>query len=160
MGLTACAYSMAIRGTDPMSPIRILSLALLAPALLLIACDDDDGGLDPGENEPPIVSITSPTDGSRCDEGDPIIFGGTALDVEDGMLEEESVVWTPDKDGFLASGTTVTIAYLSPSDHAITITATDSGLATAADVVSIGVDAQPQPPQPPVGPSVQPPVEE
>ena len=131
-----------------MSSMRKVRLALLAPALLLIGCsDDDDGGFTPGENAPPIVNITSPADGSRFDEGEPVTLGGTALDAEDGMLEGESVVWSSNKDGILASGTTVTVVNLSVGDHVITFTGTDSDTATGDDVISIGIDGRP--PQPP-----------
>ena len=140
-----------------MKSMRKVRLALLAPALLLIGCSDDDGdggGFTPGENAPPIVNITSPADGSRFDEGAPVTLGGTALDAEDGMLEGQSVVWSSDKDGILASGTTVTVANLSVGDHTITLTGTDSGFATGDDVISIGIDARP--PQPPTASISQP----
>jgi hypothetical protein len=100
------------------------------------------------------VNITSPADGSRFDEGEPVTLGGTALDAEDGMLEGESVVWSSDKDGILASGTTVTVVNLSVGDHTITLTATDSEFATGEDAILIGVDALP--PQPPTAAILQP----
>jgi hypothetical protein len=139
-----------------MSSLRNVRLALLAPALLLTGCSDDsgDGGFTPGENAPPIVNITSPADGSRFDEGEPVTLGGTALDAEDGMLEGESVVWSSDKDGILATGTTVAIANLSVGDHTITLTGTDSDFATGDDVISVGIDALP--PQPPTATIIQP----
>jgi hypothetical protein len=140
-----------------MNSIRNVRLALLAPVLILIGCSDDDGndgGFTPGENAPPVVNITSPIDGSRFDAGEPVTLGGTALDPEDGMLEGESVVWSSDKDGIVASGTTVTLANLSVGDHTVTLTATDSEFATGEDVISIGIDALP--PQPPTASIVQP----
>ncbi|MCL7965606.1 MAG: Ig-like domain-containing protein [marine benthic group bacterium] len=139
-----------------MSFFRSVRLALLAPALLLVGCSDDDGdgGFTPGENAPPVVNITSPADGSRFDEGEPVALGGTALDAEDGMLGGESVVWSSDKDGILATGTTVAVANLSVGDHTITLTATDSDFATGDDVISIGIDARP--PEPPTASITQP----
>jgi hypothetical protein len=139
-----------------MSYFRGVRLALLTPALLLVGCSDDDGdgGFTPGENAPPVVNITSPADGSRFDEGEPVALGGTALDAEDGMLGGESVVWSSDKDGILATGTTVALANLSVGDHTVTLTATDSDFATGDDAISIGIDALP--PQPPSASILQP----
>jgi hypothetical protein len=137
--------------------IRPVGIAILAPAVLLLGCSDDDGndgGFTPGENAPPVVNITGPVDGSRYEEGQPIPLRATAVDAEDGALEGESVVWSSDRDGVLASGTEADPANLSVGDHRITVTATDSELATATDAIEVGVN--PGPPEVPTASIIQP----
>lgn len=140
-----------------MNRMRTARFAILVPAVLLLGCSDDDGGdggFTPGENAPPVVNITNPADGTRFEEGQPVPLRATALDAEDGLLEGESVVWTSDKDGRIATGTAANPVNLSVGDHAITATATDSDFATDDAQISIGIDARP--PQPPVASITQP----
>jgi subtilisin family serine protease len=54
-------------------------------------------------NEPPTISITSPTDGSTFDSGATILFEGTASDTEDGNLTA-SLDWTSNIDGSIGTG--------------------------------------------------------
>ncbi|MCL7454773.1 MAG: S8 family serine peptidase, partial [Anaerolineae bacterium] len=96
-------------------------------------------------NEPPMVSITSPADGSSFGSGDTILFTGTASDLEDGDLTD-SLAWTSSIDGPIGMGGSVS-ATLSDGTHAVTASVTDSGGRTAS--ASIGITVGTPPPEPP-----------
>ncbi len=55
--------------------------------------------------------------------GEPIIFKGSAFDLEDGALSNSSLTWTSDIDGFLGTGRVFTTTDLTPGIHSITLTA-------------------------------------
>jgi hypothetical protein len=74
----------------------------------------------------PLVNITSPANGSSFLQGDDINFTGMAWDFEDGNLTKGSLVWDSDKDGIMGTGNLVEMATLTPGNHTITLTATDS----------------------------------
>jgi hypothetical protein len=88
-------------------------------------------------NEAPVVTITSPTDGSTFDSGATITFEGTASDTEDGDLTA-SLVWTSDKDGQIGTGGSFSNK-LSDGKHTITASVTDSGGASGSDSTNITV---------------------
>jgi len=94
-------------------------------------------------NETPIVTITSPVDGSTFDSGATIDFAGTASDFEDGDLTA-SLVWTSSIDGEIDTGGSVSTT-LSDGVHTITASVTDSGGSTGSDSISITVGTQPEP---------------
>jgi subtilisin family serine protease len=90
-----------------------------------------------GGNNPPTVTITSPTDGASFNSGESISFAGSASDAEDGDLTA-SLVWTSDKDGQIGTGGSFSAV---PSDgtHTITASVTDSGGSTGDDSITITV---------------------
>jgi len=92
-------------------------------------------------NDPPIVSITSPDDGSTFDSGATILFEGTASDTEDSDLTE-SLVWTSSIDDQIGTGGSFS-AVLSDGTHTITASVTDSGGKTGSDSISITVGTPP-----------------
>ena len=94
-------------------------------------------------NQPPTASISSPTDGTTFDEGDPIQFQGSGSDAEDGALAGASLVWTSDVDGQIGTGATFSRNDLSLGTHTITLTATDGDGATGTASVSITVNGIP-----------------
>jgi len=98
---------------------------------------DADEAAGVPEDNPPTVSITSPTDGSTFDSGATITFQGTANDTEDGDLTA-SLVWTSNIDGQIGTGGSFSTT-LSDGTHTITASVTDSGAATATDEVIITV---------------------
>ncbi len=65
--------------------------------------------------------------------GEPIVFKGSAFDPEDGMLQDPSLTWTSDLDGFLGTGKILSVDSLTPGIHNITLTATDSHGNNATD---------------------------
>ena len=103
--------------------------------------DDEEGlrSLYPSglANEPPEVSISSPTNGSHFLSGVTIEFAGTASDPEDGELTA-SISWGSDLDGPLGIGGAIYYV-LSDGDHTITASVTDSGGETAHRSINVSV---------------------
>jgi serine protease len=90
-----------------------------------------------GTNNPPSVSITSPSNGASFASGTSISFSGSASDTEDGNLTS-SLVWVSSLDGQIGTGGSFS-AVLSDGTHTITASVTDSGGSSASDSVSITV---------------------
>ena len=85
-------------------------------------------------NDPPLVTITTPFDGSSQPEDQPLNLSGTATDTEDGDLST-NIVWASDHDGTLGIGASLAVQ-LSPGIHAITATVVDSGGRTGSSSVT------------------------
>ena len=96
------------------------------------------GGGTPPTNNPPSVSISSPSNGAAFDSGTSITFTGSASDTEDGNLSS-SIVWTSSLDKELGTGANVS-AELSVGTHTITASVTDSGGRTATKSISVTVN--------------------
>lgn len=95
-------------------------------------------------NEPPSVTITSPTDGATFQTGSSIEFAGTATDVEDGDLST-GLVWISNVDGQIGTGPSFT-KVLNEGSHIIKAKVTDSGGASGSDSISITVgEPSPEP---------------
>ena len=94
---------------------------------------------DPPPNTLPVVSITTPPDGTSVTEGTNIPFVGSATDAEDGDITA-GLSWTSSLDGgigFAGSFSTT----LSVGVHAITAAIVDSGGAPGSDVITVTVTA-------------------
>jgi hypothetical protein len=89
----------------------------------------------------PAVRIISPQDGASFTAGGTITFVCTAWDAEDGELSEEAIVWTSSIDGEIGTGISCTTDALSPGEHEITVTVTDSAGGYAADGITITISA-------------------
>lgn len=100
-------------------------------------------GPPPTPNDTPVVSISSPTDGSNPASGASVSFVGTAIDTEEGDLSA-SLVWSSNIEGEIGTGAAFT-AILSDGDHVITASATDNGSKTGSDAVNITVGTPPPP---------------
>ena len=99
---------------------------------------DADEAAPPGPvNQPPVVTITSPMDGSTFDSGTTISFAGTATDAEDGDLTD-ALIWESSIDGEIGGGGSFS-AVLSDGTHTVTASVTDSGGATGSSSVTITV---------------------
>lgn len=92
----------------------------------------------------PEVSISSPTDNQTFSKNDSITFSATATDTEDGQLSGSALQWTSSIDGHIGTGETFARDDLTPGTHGITVTATDSDNASAADSVSITISSEVQ----------------
>jgi len=92
----------------------------------------------PSPNEPPIVSITSPTDGSTFEPGTMISFEGTASDAEEGDLAA-NLVWNSSLDGHIHTGSSFPTSTLSDGTHTITAEVTDLGGESGSDSIIITV---------------------
>ena len=103
----------------------------------LVDADEAVGVPPPPLNEPPIVFITKPADGSTFDSGVAIPFEGTASDPEDGVLTAD-LIWTSIKDGQIGIGGSF-FKTLSDGAHTITAEVTDSGDETGSASIGITV---------------------
>jgi hypothetical protein len=90
-------------------------------------------------NLPPVVTITSPADGSEFESCEQITFQGTATDDNDGDLTA-GLLWTSSKDGSIGTGGSFS-TILSNGVHTITASVTDSQNATGSDSITITVGA-------------------
>jgi hypothetical protein len=73
----------------------------------------------------PFVGIVSPSSGQEISSADTVTLRGLATDYEDGMLPDRTFVWSSNVDGLLGVGDQLR-ASLSPGEHVITLSATDS----------------------------------
>lgn len=114
--------------------VRIGTLLVLVLGAAACSGETDCSVTNSCPNQPPSATITSPADGAVVDEFQPVTFTGSATDPEDGALSGGTLVWTSSLDGAIGTGTSFTRNDLSPGDHVITLTATDtegrSGTAT------------------------------
>jgi hypothetical protein len=85
-------------------------------------------------NQPPVVTVTSPVDGSGVPEQRPVTLAASALDLEDGDLSA-AIVWASDVDGALGVGASVVVPELSMGSHVLTAFVVDGhGLPDAAQI--------------------------
>ena len=89
-------------------------------------------------NEPPVVEITSPSDGATFDSGGEIQFTGTASDAEDEDLTA-SLAWTSSIDGQIGTGGSFSYV-LSAGNHTVTASVTDSGGRTGSASITVVVN--------------------
>lgn len=87
------------------------------------------GDIPTAGNQSPVATISSPAD-TFSNEGENIIFSGTGTDSEDGQLNDGALAWTSSIDGPIGTGPTLVTSGLTPGDHDITLSATDSNGAT------------------------------
>ncbi len=98
------------------------------------------------ENKLPSISIASPKDGATVSFEMPLVFSAAAVDMEDGLLDEASVMWRSDKDGELGQGSLLMIPSLSNGTHTITVIAKDKTGAQAQKTIRIVVGTEAAPP--------------
>ena len=90
---------------------------------------------------PSPVTIHSPFDDEQFDVGEEITFTGSAMDIQEGALVGESLVWTSSIDGMIGTGTELTRSDLTEGTHEITLTATNSRGKTGRDTITISIVA-------------------
>jgi len=110
----------------------------------LEASDTSHIVVEQSANQPPVVAITAPADGSAFASQASITFAGSASDSEDGDLTAD-LIWTSDIDGPIGTGGNFS-AMLSVGSHTITASVTDSGNLEASDSISITVNSLPAEP--------------
>jgi hypothetical protein len=93
-------------------------------------------------NTPPLPAIGSPAHTKVFATGARIDFLGSGTDREDGLLPDQALSWSSDRDGVLGSGTALSKRDLSPGRHVITLTATDNDGASAQATIAIAVDGE------------------
>jgi hypothetical protein len=89
-------------------------------------------------NNPPIITITGPVDGTFFASGESIALAGSASDPEDGDLTS-SLVWTSDLDGQIGAGGSTSVL-LSNGTHTITASVIDSRSLTGSTSVTITIE--------------------
>ena len=90
-------------------------------------------------NIPPVVTVTSPSNGSITTVGQSVMFAATATDTEDGNISG-SISWSSDRDGVIGSGGTGSTSALTLGTHTITASVTDSGGLVGTASVAITVN--------------------
>lgn len=80
----------------------------------------------------PSAAIIAPVDGAVLATGVPVQLRGIGYDLEDGVLDGDALRWESDRAGDLGRGASPTVASLTPGEHAITLTATDSDAASTS----------------------------
>ncbi len=121
-------------------------------ALFAVSCQGDTSLLE-GSNAPPEVTVTNPPFGSEFDEGDIVTFAGL---VDDDLTEPMDLylIWSSDLDGNLEEGPLAdadgraifATANLSPGNHAVTLSAVDSGALEGNDFVELVIHDLPESP--------------
>lgn len=102
------------------------------------AGDDSDGTFSVPDKAP-WAAISLPQAGSVVTP--PLTLQGMAYDLEAGELEGLALAWASDLDGHLGTGSTLRDVELSPGEHLLTLTATDSQGLAASDAVTVTVGA-------------------
>jgi hypothetical protein len=117
------------------------------------------------ERKEPQVHILWPEGDGTIPPGTPLFLEGYAYDLEDGVLGEASLHWSSSEDGDLGMGSQALVT-LSPGQHVITFTATDSDGNTATATINVLVSYETNetylpiilknyaPPVPPTGPDL------
>ena len=116
----------------------------LSPGLHeLVASVTDSDGLSSGVERllnvyfaPPEVSITSPLEAAEFDLGELVRLEGSALDLRDGVILDENLVWESSLQGYLGSGGVLETSDLLGGIHTISLIATDSDGAEGITLVS------------------------
>ncbi|MEE4357607.1 MAG: hypothetical protein V2I97_14170 [Desulfococcaceae bacterium] len=90
-------------------------------------------------NTAPEPEIISPPEGTEALFGEYILFEGAADDMEDGILEGDSLLWSSNINGQIGTGNALTSNLLNPGIHTITLTAIDSRKATGSRTISLTI---------------------
>lgn len=103
----------------------------------------------PLPNDPPLLDIETPVDGSTFVAGESVPLRATATDPQDGDLSSQ-IVWTSDRDGALGIGAVLAPA-LSPGVHAVTARVVDGeGAEATASVALVVLEHEPVAPTAPI----------
>lgn len=90
-------------------------------------------------SNPPWVNVLTPDNGKSFAEGATVILHSSGWDLEDKVINGDSLTWSSDLDGVLGTGRLATVNDLSEGTHVITVTAEDSTLLTSTDTTTITI---------------------
>jgi len=96
--------------------------------------------------EAPVVSITSPPNGSNFAEGSPVTFTGTAIDAQNNDLSNQ-LVWSSSIDGSIGSGSPVETNLLSLGTHSVTASVIDNNGNTGSKSITLTITSTNTPPE-------------
>ncbi len=129
--ITVVDADQSTRGAAALDSVEVHRIAVLSSG-------------DPAE-QPPVVSIDAPAQGTTVPGGTAVSFSATASDFEDGDLSH-AISWSSDIDGALGSGPDISVVLSGgtpASSHIVTATVTDSASQPAQDAVTVHVDDTP-----------------
>jgi len=91
---------------------------------------------------PSAIVINNPVSGAIYPAKNPVYLSGAAYDADDGVLTGTALKWTDSAQGALGSGSPLTVN-MSPGNHTITLTGTDSdrNAITATTQITLAGDA-------------------
>lgn len=119
---------------------------------LVVACSNGDKGSLTVNNDAPELSIVNPVDNAEYDEYTLIEFRAVATDLED-QEEQLSVQWSSSADGVVNVGSPdangniyFATDLLSPGEHVVTLTVTDSQGLSGNTAVSVTIIDMPDAP--------------
>ena len=98
--------------------------------------------IDPAENNTPVVTISSPSEGSSYEVGESGTLTATADDTEDGDLSAD-ISWSSSIVGDLGTGASLNVNSLTVGNHSITATVNDSMGISGIAKVSVTITAAP-----------------
>ena len=90
-------------------------------------------------NEPPVVTITAPSDGATFEKGESITFVASANDPEDGDVSA-LIGWNSSVDGNFGTGPSVVTSSLTPGTHTITASVSDSSGENGSASISVTIN--------------------
>ncbi len=89
--------------------------------------------------QPPVAIITDPLSATFHSPGDLIVFHGLGTDLQDGTLPAGALEWSDNRQGSLGIGPTLPINNLTPGDHLITLTVSNSYNISSKASISIQI---------------------
>jgi uncharacterized repeat protein (TIGR03806 family) len=93
--------------------------------------------LYPVTNTPPVVTVTTPADGTEVGNGYTVDLVATATDDQDGDMAAD-ISWASSLDGLLGTGGNITVS-LTLGTHTVTASVTDSGGESHSDAITVVV---------------------
>jgi hypothetical protein len=126
--------------------MRFIASLTIALAFIVTTFAPGSAGAQ-SANQPPSATIHSPTANSVHPLGTTVLFSGTGLDPEDGVLTGGNMYWSSSRNGFLAIGSSFSRAAstLATGSHVIELIATDSRGQQRRVTVTIWIGDPPTP---------------
>lgn len=143
-GVTALVYGQNTGWTYTQVRNRILStarpVAALAGRCVTGGCVDAGAAIFSAPNNPPQISLSSPTEGTNVPAGTAVSLSASASDPDEGNLTG-SIVWTSSLQGVIGTGGSLNVSHFIVGTHTITASITDSRGATASGQRTITIGA-------------------
>ena len=85
--------------------------------------------------------ISSPESGASFPALTNVTFAGSAMDAEDGNISL-NIAWSSSMNGSIGTGSSFSKGNLSPGQHTITASVTDSSLSTVTKQITVTIDTR------------------